>query len=105
MALSPSSRYKGLSVYTATDSHGVSHPAVGLRPHDASLADEPLVQHRLTATEDVESLAHRYYGSSEAWWRIADANPRRFPWDWEPGAAIRIPGSAEIGRIERTRRF
>ncbi len=105
MPVNPASRYKGLQVYDAVDSRGVSHPTVAQRPHDRSLQDHTLVQHRLTAAEDLESLAHRYYGSSEAWWRIADANALRFPWDWEPGASLRIPGSAEVGRIERTRRF
>ncbi len=60
---------------------------------------------RLTGDDTLESLAHRYYGRSEAWWYIADANPAIFPLDWRPGMGLTLPQGNGVGRVLRTRRF
>jgi len=60
---------------------------------------------RLSGDDTLESLAHRYYGRSDAWWYIADANPSIFPLDWRPGAGITMPQGTGVGRVLRTRRF
>jgi len=62
-------------------------------------------RHTITALQTVEYLAHRYLGSSEAWWQIADANPTSFPLDLTTGEALTIPSGVEAGRIVRDRRF
>ncbi|MGV6874230.1 hypothetical protein ACUSIJ_16275 [Pseudochelatococcus sp. B33] len=59
----------------------------------------------LTGDDSLESLAHRYYGRSDAWWFIADANPLVFPLDWRPGQSVTLPQGTGLGRVLRTRRF
>ena len=49
------------------------------------------IQHTLVGAETLDQLAAHYYGRAELWWRIADANPGRFPLDWEAGDTIVIP--------------
>ena len=60
---------------------------------------------RLTGDDTLESLSHRYYGRSEAWWYIADANPPIFPLDWRAGMGITLPQGNGVGRVLRMRRF
>jgi nucleoid-associated protein YgaU len=47
--------------------------------------------HVLKIGETLDQLAFTYYGREDLWWRIADANPTKFPLDWAPGDAIVIP--------------
>ena len=47
--------------------------------------------HTLVGAETLDQLAARYYGREDLWWRIADANPGRFPLDWQPGDVVVIP--------------
>jgi len=104
MRIELDSRYHGLPVYEATDHSGRSHPTVAIRPVTmVSLVD--MRQHQMKGGETLEFLASRYYGSSEAWWRIADTLPLVFPLDIGSGELVPLPSSAEIGYIERTRRF
>ena len=49
------------------------------------------IQHTVVGGETLDGLAARYYGREDLWWRIADANPGRFPLDWEPGDTLVIP--------------
>jgi hypothetical protein len=70
------------------------------------LATRPNYHHRVTGAEDIEYLAWRFFNASDLWWRIADANPVRFPLDLRPGDAIEIPSNDDFGRIvSRERRF
>jgi hypothetical protein len=66
----------------------------------ASLAQRPIppivdypdsLVHALKAGETLDQLAFRYYGREDLWWRIADANPAKFPLDWAPGDLLTIP--------------
>ena len=103
MPLNPQSRYQGLAVFAAADAKGVSHPTVAMR----------LVTSQTTATyqrpvargDTVESLAAQYYGLSDWWWRISDANPPVFPLDFQPGDAVGIPALSDAGLVVRSRRF
>ena len=61
------------------------------------------VSHVVNALDGVESLAAQFYGRSDVWWRIADANPPRFPLDFVPGERIEMPQRIGIGRVVRTR--
>lgn len=104
MPVSSNSRYFGLPVFDAPDSEGESHPSIAMR--GAPAGQPPVVyQHTVSALETLEYLAWRCYHSSEAWWRIADANPPIFPLDWRPGSVVALPVTTERGRAERTRRF
>lgn len=47
--------------------------------------------HTLIAGETLDHLAAVYYEREDLWWRIADANPGRFPLDWQPGDVLVIP--------------
>ncbi len=105
MPVSIQSRYAGLPVCEAPDAKGELHPTVAMHRHLPPPADTPVYRHRITGAETIEYLAWRYYGSSEAWWRIAEANPRWFPLDLQTGTDLAIPGLQDVGRFERTRTF
>ncbi len=47
--------------------------------------------HEVVGNETLDQLAKKYYGREELWWRIADANPAKFPWDWQAGDILVIP--------------
>lgn len=99
------SRYNGVAVIEAPDAAGRARPTIGLRPQARPLRSGAPFRHRVAGPEGLEYLAWRYYGSSEAWWRIADANPLRFPLDLTPGEPLEIPGASDVGRVVRRRRF
>jgi hypothetical protein len=104
MPVSSNSRYFGLPVFEAPDSLGQPHPSIAMRPEPTG--QPPVVyQHTVAALETLEYLAGSTYHSSEAWWRIADANPLVFPLDWRPGSIVTLPVRTDRGRVDRTRRF
>ncbi|MCA1568385.1 MAG: LysM peptidoglycan-binding domain-containing protein [Acidobacteria bacterium] len=105
MPVQPNSRYRGLYTFEAQDSDGVVRPTIAMRLVGEPPRDPSSFRHVVTAGETMEYLAWRYYSTSEAWWRIADANPRAFPFYLEPGTSIVIPAAGDVGRVERTRRF
>lgn len=47
--------------------------------------------HTVVGDETLDQLAAYYYGREDLWWRIADANPLRFPLDWKAGDTLIIP--------------
>lgn len=50
--------------------------------------------HIVTGVENnrVDLIAANYYGDSQLWWKIADANPEILNWgNLETGTVIRIP--------------
>jgi hypothetical protein len=61
--------------------------------------------HAVIAGETIESLAQRFLGASELWWRIADVNPAMFPADLQPGSVLAIPTGPAAGLVVRTRSF
>jgi hypothetical protein len=97
------SRYRSLPVIQAGDGRGQPHATVAIRPNDPALPSS--FRYRLSSLETLEYVAWRQFGNSQAWWRIADANPLVFPLDWRPGDPIALPAAADAGRVERTRRF
>jgi hypothetical protein len=104
MPVTNTSRYFGLAVYEAEGADGVSHPTVPIRPSPPP-PRENFYRHPLTGVEDIEYLAWRFFGSSDSWWRIAEANQLIFPLDLRPGMTVAIPSPGEVGRVVRTRRF
>jgi nucleoid-associated protein YgaU len=80
------SRYHGLAtVKIDGDVSLVQRPPALEQDYPDSLV------HELVGGETLDQLAKRYYGREDLWWRIADANPRRFPYDWAPGDKLVIP--------------
>jgi hypothetical protein len=100
MAVSITSRYRPLGIQEAQDTEGQPHTSVPIRRHDPRAQEAIQYQHRVTGVEGIEYLAWRFFGSSESWWRIADANPVRFPLDVRAGDAVAIPTNENVGRIE-----
>ncbi|HEY3141545.1 MAG TPA: LysM domain-containing protein [Acidimicrobiales bacterium] len=102
MPLAPNSRYRQLVTYEAPDSDGRVHTTVPIR-HELTVGTGQPRIHVVMAGDTLESLAHRYLGSADRWWVIADANPRVFPLELAPGAPVVIPTLENLGRIDRRR--
>jgi len=83
------SRYRGVDVYTLTRPDGQSVAALRIRfipPTPAGFL------HTFSGHERLDLLANQYYGNSEKFWLIADANAVMDPEDLlEPGRQILIP--------------
>lgn len=106
MPVSPRSRYARMALMQAPDAAGVPRTSLPIRRHEAVAASSARYAHLVTGAESLEYLAWRYQGSSEGWWRVADANPLRFPLDWRPGDKLDIAaGASAPGLVERDRRF
>ncbi|GAA1382109.1 hypothetical protein GCM10009639_00820 [Kitasatospora putterlickiae] len=69
------SRYHGVPVVVRTEPDGRQVPYLRRRllPRPDGLT--PLAEHTVSAGDRLDLLAHRYLGSADQWWRIADANP------------------------------
>lgn len=85
------------------DADGVA--ALPIRRHAPLPPSAPRTTHLVTGAETLETLAFRYFGRNDDWWRIADANPLRFPLDWQPGDVLTVAAPAAPGRVTRDRRF
>ena len=96
MPLSPYSRYHGLPGVELDGSLSLTQ-----RPPVAARAPADSLSHTLVGGETLEKLAAHYYGRADLWWRIADANPGRFPLDWQPGDVVVIPPIRTATRVAR----
>ncbi|MBZ4332975.1 hypothetical protein [Corallococcus sp. AS-1-12] len=103
MPVTSRSRYFNQPVNRVLDSSGEEHEAIAIRPAPPP-APSGESQHLMSGLESIEYLAWRYFGTSDSWWRIADANPLKFPLDLFPGSKVTIPSSADVGRMQRTRK-
>lgn len=86
MPVSIYSRYYGLPT---TELEGST--CLAQRPEVVPIVYPDSLQHVVVGGETLDELAARYYGRADLWWRIADANPGRFPLDWQPGDSLVIP--------------
>ena len=86
MPVSIYSRYHGLD--TVEQDGRIS---LEQRPAPVAETYADTIQHTIVGGETLDMLAARYYGRADLWWRIADANPGRFPLDWRPGQTLLIP--------------
>jgi hypothetical protein len=59
------------------------------------------IMHTLVGTETLDQLSAKYYGREDLWWRIADANPNKFPLDWQAGDTLVIPPIQAATRMPR----
>jgi nucleoid-associated protein YgaU len=86
MPVSIYSRYYGLKTVAIE-----GQASLAQRPAAPSEAYPDSLVHTLVGNETLDQLAARYYGREDLWWRIADANPGRFPLDWKAGDSLVIP--------------
>jgi nucleoid-associated protein YgaU len=86
MTISLYSRYHGLATVKIDDAVSLAQ-----RPVPAIVAYPDSLLHVVKQGETLDQLALVYYGREDLWWRIADANPARFPFDWRPGDTLVIP--------------
>ena len=101
MPVSFSSRYYGFDVLPA---EGRDSNVLALR-----LADDAELQatypdsilHVLVGDETLDQLAALYFGREDLWWRIADANPTKYPFDWQAGDSLVIPPIRVATRTQR----
>ncbi|MFF3450533.1 hypothetical protein ACFYXJ_25715 [Streptomyces sp. NPDC002667] len=105
MSVSITSRYRQAAVRPVVDATGTTRATVAIRRSAPPAADDIVYEHRVTGAEDIEYLAWRYFGDSQVWWRIADANPVRFPLDLRVGTALAVPASQDVGQVGRDRVF
>ena len=86
MAVTYYSRYQALAAVNIDGQWSLAQRSI------PPLADYPdSLFHVLKTGETLDQLAFTYYGREDLWWRIADANPTRFPLEWAPGDTIVIP--------------
>lgn len=86
MPVSIYSRYYGLDTIEVAGKISLAQrPAVPAETYPDS------IKHTVVGNETLDELAARYYGRPDLWWRIADANPGRFPLAWQPGDTLVIP--------------
>lgn len=104
MSVRINSRYRGLQTYEARLPAGPVS-TVAIRANSPPAEGTATFQHRITGAETIEYVAWRLLGSSEAWWRLADANPLMFPLDLKPGDSLTVLKPLDGGRIERERVF
>jgi|SRR3954469_11897001 nucleoid-associated protein YgaU len=86
MAVTLYSRYYGLGTVTIDGKLSLEQRPI---PPIVDYPDSLL--HVVVGGETLDQLAFTYYGREDLWWRIADANPGRFPLDWAPGDTLVIP--------------
>jgi len=86
MAATIYSRYFGLGTVSID-----GRVSAAMRPVPPAADYPDAILHVVIGGETLDMLAFRYYGREDLWWRIADANPGRFPMDWAPGDKLIIP--------------
>jgi len=86
MAVTIYSRYYGLDTVRID-----GQTSLALRPIPLLVDYPDSLLHVIRVGETLDQLAFIYYGREDLWWRIADANPGRFPLDWAPGDTVVIP--------------
>ena len=105
MPVGARSRYAPPTTLVGPDAKGVAHACLPIRRFQPTDAGTASYSHLLTGAESLEYLGWRYQGASDAWWRVADANPLRFPLDWRPGDQVRVAATGVPGLVVRDRRF
>ncbi len=96
MAISLYSRYYKLETVEVNGQASLSQ-----RLTKAAEAVPGSLTHTLVGTETLDQLAAKYYGRADLWWRIADANPHKFPLDWQAGDTVVIPPIQAATRTPR----
>ncbi|WP_406835055.1 LysM peptidoglycan-binding domain-containing protein [Streptomyces sp. AHU1] len=85
-----------VAVHTGPDGREIPYLRRRLLPDPAGLSG--IAEHTVSAGDRLDLLAHRYLGSADQWWQIADANPVLDPGDLTrtPGRRIRVAFPAGV---------
>lgn len=84
----PTSRHDGAPTYPVE----LDGDAVELYQPRVAPPTTPALRHKVAASDRLDLLAARYFGSPYEYWRIVDANQTLVPEDLlDPGAQIVIP--------------
>ncbi|XIG80363.1 hypothetical protein C1N81_42605 [Streptomyces sp. SGAir0957] len=77
-------------MHTEPDGREVPYLRRRLLPDPGTLG--VVAEHTVSTGDRLDLLAHRYLGSADQWWQIADANPALDPAELTrtPGRVIRI---------------
>lgn len=105
MPVTARSRHARLLPIQAPDAHGTLRTGLPIRRQAGVPPAAARFTQLLTGAETLEALAWRTQGSSEAWWRLADGNPLKFPLDWRAGDRVQVVALGTPGLVERDRRF
>jgi phage tail protein X len=87
------SRYEDETIVNLVDTNGVLQATI---VDDVSRlpAQFTYTIYVTVANDRIDLLANSFYGNSEQWWVIADANPNILFWDQLPaGLILRIPSA------------
>jgi phage tail protein X len=100
MPVSPFSRYRDLPVVVVShQSRGVTR-SLPIRRRAAEIIGRGR-QHRVSAFDELDLLARRFYGREDLYWQILDANAGRLPDSFTPGETLTIPPPETATRVER----
>jgi len=98
MPVSPFSRYRDLPVVVAAhETRGVTR-SLPIRRRPAAVTGQGRL-HRVSAFEDLDLLARRFYGREDLYWQILDANGGRLPESFRPGETLTIPPAETATRV------
>jgi len=96
----PDSRYAQIQniAKTLADGRTVTYLRRRFIPDTTDLPTQAF--HDITAADRLDTVAATYYGDSQLWWRIADANAISDPDELlEPGRRLRITGPQGSGGV------
>ena len=94
----PDSRYSQTPTTTQTLADGRTVTYLRRRFVPDATALPNITWHEVTAVDRLDMLANRYYGNSQLWWMIVDANGVSDPEELlVPGRLIRITNSQGFG--------
>jgi nucleoid-associated protein YgaU len=100
MPVGPFSRYRDLPVVVvAHQTRGVTR-SLPIRRRPTEVTGQGRV-HRLSAFDEVDLLARRFYGREDLYWLILDANQGRLPDAFMPGETLTIPPQDAATQVER----
>lgn len=89
--ITATSRYASSAVTLVEDDRGL-HQSVNIpAPTDRAIT---FTYYQVEATDRIDMLAFRLYGTGQFWWVLADANPEILDWqNLTPGTILRIPNA------------
>jgi nucleoid-associated protein YgaU len=100
MPVGPFSRYRDLPVVAVAHQTRGATRSLPIRRRPAEVTGEGR-RHRVSASDEVDLLARRFYGREDLYWLILDANGGRLPGAFTPGETLTIPPPDTATRVER----
>jgi phage tail protein X len=88
--ISPDSRYINNVVTLIDNSEGQAIATIV--PNAPANVFFTYTPYQFTGADRIDNLAYQFYGDSDVWWAIANANPEVLDWsNVTPGTILRIP--------------